>query len=152
MATEYTAKLTTIKGQRSVSCKAFGHLNTKYHAPYMAVLGEDGEPAWQEKLYDGYGKRADIYYSVEGLHQGVICKVAGGSGGNKYPQVFEVVEVTEDELVYTPMTTREWDNMSAELKQLAKDEPPLTTLEKLLVQRAALDAQIALLQNEEQGK
>jgi hypothetical protein len=109
-----TIKLDKVSGKKVISTGDLVYCNTKYHAPYLAVIDDNGNPIWQEKVYIGYGKHRETYYSVEGLQAGDIIKAAGGSGGNKYPYVGRVVSVSDTHLEVEPISEKEMSNILAE--------------------------------------
>ena len=80
-----SATIETVGGRKVIRPNALVHCNEKYHAPYLAVLDDQGEMIWQEKIYIGYGKSRQTFYVVEELQPGDLIQCAGGSGGNKYP-------------------------------------------------------------------
>lgn len=116
-----TIKLDKVAGKRVIGTSSLVYCNTKYHAPYLAVIDAEGEPIWQEKEHIGYGKHRETYYVVEKLKVGDIIKAAGGSGGNKYPFIGQVVNLTETELVVEEIGEKELSNILAERKAAKKE-------------------------------
>ena len=110
-----TIKLDKVAGKRVIGTSDLVYCNTKYHAPYLAII-ENGQMNWQEKVYIGYGKHRETYYSVETLKVGDLIKAAGGSGGNKYPFVGRVVNLSDTELEVESISEKELSNILAQVK------------------------------------
>lgn len=111
-----TINISKINGKKAIGSDDLVYCNTKYHAPYLAVISEAGEMVWQEKLYSGYGKHRQTYYNVENLKLGDYIQAAGGSGGNKYPFKGKVAELTETTLTVEEISDIEFSNIIAEKK------------------------------------
>lgn len=107
-----TIELETVAWKKVIGASDLVYCNTKYHAPYLAVLkpGQD-KPEWQQKVYVGYGKHRQTYYVVEKLKPGDIIKAAGGSGKNEYPYHGRVVSVDDRELVVEEISLKELSNL-----------------------------------------
>ncbi len=111
-----TINLSNVSGKKAIRSNDLVYCNTKYHAPYLAVISASGETVWQEKLYSGYGKHRDTYYNVENLKPGDYIQAAGGRGGNKYPFKGKVAELTETTLTVEETSDIEFSNIIAEKK------------------------------------
>lgn len=108
-----TINLSNVNGKKAIRSNDLVYCNTKYHAPYLAVISAAGEMVWQEKLYSGYGKHKDVYYNVETLKPGDYIQAAGGSGGNKYPFKGKVAELTETTMTVEEISDVEFSNIIA---------------------------------------
>jgi len=124
-------KTTIVNGKRCIKVNAFTYINTKYHKPYLAVLSPDGEPIWQEKEYVGYGKNAEVYYSVENLRKMDVIKAAGGSGGNKYPFTGIVIDIDDNSITVDSIDYKDFNNMVAKRKKMTKRNPEIYTIKKV---------------------
>jgi hypothetical protein len=110
------ATVEKINGKKCIKIGAFTYVNTKYHKPYLAVLSPDGEHIFQDREYVGYGKGAEVYYSVENLKVGDYLKTAGGSGNNKYPFTGRVVEISDTEIKVEEVGYIDFNNIVADRK------------------------------------
>lgn len=126
-------------GRKVITTGDLVYCNTKWHKPYLAVVGPDGEFVWQDKEYSGYRKHRETYYVVEALRVGDLIQAAGGSGSNKYPFKGRVVEIDDLGMVVEKMTDREFGNAVAALK----NGNPQSKLESLLAEKAKLEAALA---------
>lgn len=113
-------KLQRVNGKRVIGTSSLVYCNTKYHAPYLAVIDDAGEMVWQDKEYIGYGKNRETYYSVEELNPGDLIKAAGGSGGNKYPFTGWVMEITDEVLIVEEVSQKDMSNILADRKDKAR--------------------------------
>ena len=127
-----TINLSKVNGKKAIGSGDLTYCNTKYHAPYLAVISAVGEMNWQEKLYTGYGKHKEAYYSVEALKPGDYIQAAGGSGGNKYPFKGKVAELTETTLVVEEIPDAEFSNIIAERKKSVPPPTEFSALEKII--------------------
>lgn len=112
------AEILKINGLRCIKVNSFNYINTRYQKPYLAVISSDGEYIWQDKQYVGYGKSAEVYYSVENLKPGDLIKVAGGSGSNRYPFVGFVKEIDDQSIKVEPLEYQEFGNILAERQKI----------------------------------
>jgi hypothetical protein len=110
-----TINLSKVNGKKAIGSGDLTYCNTKYHAPYLAVISVAGDMTWQEKLYTGYGKHRDAYYSVEALKSGDYIQASGGSGGNPFKG--KVAELTETTLIVEEIQDAEFSNIIAERKK-----------------------------------
>jgi hypothetical protein len=125
-----TINLSKVNGKKAIGSDDLVYCNTKYHAPYLAIISSIGEMNWQEKLYIGYGKYREAYYNVENLKPGDYIQASGGSGGNKYPFKGKVAELTETTLVVEEIPDAEFSNIIAERKKSVNTE--FSALEKII--------------------
>jgi len=128
-------QMTKVNGRWCIGTSALIYCNTKYHAPYLGVIGPDGNLLWQDKEYVGYGKHRETYYVVEGLKAGDLIQAAGGSGTNKYPFHGRVISVDLETGVMEveDIPDKEWGNVLAELKRQSTAEFNLSKEEMDLV-------------------
>lgn len=111
--------LSRVNGRKVIGSSDLVYCNTKYHAPYLAVISPAGEMIWQEKVHSGYGKHRSTYYSVEELEPGDYIQAAGGSGGNTYPFKGRVISITDTEIEVEKLTDEEFSNIIADRKKSA---------------------------------
>lgn len=125
-------KTRTVGGRQVITTSNLVYCNTKYHAPYLAVVrGEDFD--WVDKEFVGYGKYRETYYVVENLQPGDLIQAAGGSGGNKYPFKGRIVSIDDEELVVEEMNEVDFSNariVKAEPRSL--DESELAIVDRLI--------------------
>jgi len=122
---------TIVNGKRCIKVNAFTYINIKYHKPYLAVLSPEGEPIWQDKEYVGYGKNAEVYYSVENLKKMDVIKAAGGSGSNKYPFTGIVVDIDDKTIKVESIDYKDFNNMVAKRKKMAKRNPEIYRIKQV---------------------
>lgn len=112
-------KTRTINGTQVISTSDLKYCNTKYHAPYLAIV-QGNEMDWQRKIYVGYGKRQEIYYDVSNLKAGDLIKAAAGSGGNKYPFTGRIISRNETEINVLEMSEIDFSNARIETNTTAE--------------------------------
>jgi len=129
-------KTEQVQNRQVIGTSDLVYCNTKYHTPYLAKLDSQAEMDWQDKIYVGFGKNREAYYSVDKLQAGDIISAAGGSGGNKYPYRGRVVALNADSIEVESLSEKEYGNIIAERRAKPVIESPLAkfSIDELLAE------------------